>query len=113
MDFVEKAKEIFGKGAEASKKAVSKAGNSIQEFSDKSVLKLDIKKLQSERKDVCSELGCYIYETLVTADDGKYKISIDTDEKLDSLALKIKNIDIKIAEKEEALSKFQEKSDSE
>ncbi len=104
MDFVEKAKELFGKGTEVSKKAVKDAGNAIQEFSDKSVLKLEIKKLESNRKDTCSEFGEYTFGLFKDSDSVQ-----KSDEKIKAFLDKILEIDNNIAIKEKALSDLEEK----
>lgn len=101
MDFVEKAKEIFEKSAEASKKAVTKAGDAIQEFSDKSVLKLDIKKLQSEKKETCAELGNYVFKFFGDCDSLN-----KNDETVTNLLEKITTIEKEITRKEKILSEL-------
>ena len=99
MGFADNLREIFGKGAESTKNAVSKAGSAIQDFSDKSVLKFDIKKLESERKGIFSELGEYVAQVLVSSE----AVS-KSDEKVESYLLQISKVNEKIETKEKALS---------
>jgi len=106
MEFVDKVKDLFGKSAESTKQAVNKAGSAIQDFSDKSVLKFDIKKLEGDRKSVCSELGEYVFDSLSTSDSVN-----KTDEKVSEIISRICQIDEKIAEKEKALAEFSPKDE--
>ena len=55
----EKAKDVMDKVVVSSKDAFSKAGNAIQKFGDKSVLKIEIMQLKSKRKNAVSKLGVY------------------------------------------------------
>lgn len=52
-----KVKEIGKKVAEVSKSAFDKASDKVQDFTDKSILKIDIKKLQSKQSDLYKNLG--------------------------------------------------------
>ena len=51
----EKAKDVMDKVVVSSKDAFSKAGNAIQKFGDKSVLKIEIMQLKSKRKNAYSK----------------------------------------------------------
>ncbi len=57
MDFDRKLRDILEKGAKASKTAFEKAGDAVQEFSDKSVVRLERKQLESRRNTKYTELG--------------------------------------------------------
>ena len=48
-DLESKFKEIGKKVAEVSKSAFDKASDKVQDFTDKSILKIDIKKLQTKK----------------------------------------------------------------
>ena len=52
-----KVKENGKKVAEVSKSAFDKASDKVQDFTDKSILKIDIKKLQSKQSDLYKNLG--------------------------------------------------------
>ena len=108
MDFKEKAKELLGKGARASKEAFNKAGNAIQDFSDKSVLKIDIKKLENEKEAVYSELGEYAASVFKENDSLS-----GNDEKVGGLLQKLSELEEKISGKKKELSEFDEKESEE
>ena len=52
-----KVKEIGKKVAEVSKSAFDKASDKVQDFTDKSILKIDIKKLQVKQNELYKNLG--------------------------------------------------------
>ncbi|MCR4736066.1 MAG: hypothetical protein K5829_13800 [Treponema sp.] len=61
-------KNVISKSAEVSKDVFSKAGDAVQNFSDKSVLKFEIKQLDSKRNKMYTELGKIISELYNTKD---------------------------------------------
>lgn len=75
--FMEKAKKLFDRGIVASKKALGVAGEAVQDFSDKSVVTIEKKQLESKIKKQQAELGEYAAGVLakkgakLTADDAK------------------------------------------
>lgn len=99
MSFADNLRDIFGKGAESTMNAVNKASSKIQDFSDKSVLKFDIKKLESEKKAVFAELGEYTALFLNNSESLS-----KTDEKVSDCLSRIAQIEEKIELKEKALS---------
>ena len=44
-----KVKELFSRGTQASREALEKAGDKVQDFTDKSVTKIEIHKLETKR----------------------------------------------------------------
>lgn len=52
-----KLKGWFSKGAQVSKEAFEKAGNKVQEFSDKSVIRIEKKQLESKLDNKYKEIG--------------------------------------------------------
>lgn len=56
-DLETKFKEIGKKVAEVSKSAFDKASDKVQDFTDKSILKIDIKKLQSKKDELYKNFG--------------------------------------------------------
>ena len=44
-----KVKDLFTRGTQASKEALEKAGDKVQDFTDKSVTKIEIHKLETKR----------------------------------------------------------------
>ena len=55
MAFVDKMKDFFDKSVEASKSAFEKAGDAVQDFGDKSVAKIEIKKLEAKLEKQMAE----------------------------------------------------------
>ena len=53
----EKLKSGMGKFVESSKKALSQAGSAVQDFSDKSVIRIEKKQLESKRDEQYKKLG--------------------------------------------------------
>lgn len=76
MAFIDKMKEYLDKGVEVSKEALSKAGDAVQDFSDKSVTKIETHQLVSRQNKEYRALGqavCRFFEDnpsgSLTADD--------------------------------------------
>lgn len=100
MDIFEKLKDMMGKGATASKNAFEKAGSAVQDFSDKSVLKIEIKQLESKRNQDYTKLGTFAANAFLSGADS---VSVSTDE-VKEIIEDIKSIDAEIEKKQEALS---------
>mgnify|MGYP007101830186 CR=1 FL=1 len=62
----ETLKGVISKSAEVSKDVFTKAGGAVQNFSDKSVLKFEIKQLKEKRKNLYTDLGQRMSELLLT-----------------------------------------------
>ncbi|MBR1638568.1 MAG: hypothetical protein IJ688_04195 [Treponema sp.] len=60
-----KIKELFSRGAKASKDVLDKAGEKVQDFSDKSVKKIEKHQLESKRDCKYEELGMKISQMLM------------------------------------------------
>lgn len=60
----QKLKGWFTKGAQASKEAFEKAGDKVQEFSDKSVVRLEKKQLEGKLDAKYKEIGEKIVQLL-------------------------------------------------
>lgn len=98
-EFTSKVKDFFNKGAKASKEAFEKAGDRVQEFSDKSVIRLEKKQLESKLDAKYAEIGKLILES-----GASVSFSSDGDtEKYSELVQASKNLKENIAEKEESL----------
>lgn len=100
MDFVEWVKGFFGKSAVVSRKAVKKAGNAIQDFSDKSVVKIEIKQFENKKKAKYSELGKYTAESFM---EGNKKTLKSTDETVVKILEEIQSYDKEIQKRQNAL----------
>lgn len=103
MDFVEKAKELFGKGAKASKEAMTKAGSAIQDFSDKSVVKLEIKQLENKMKAYYTDLGKLASDSFLASPEKTF--SMDSDG-VSEIMKEINNCRDEIQKRQKALEEF-------
>lgn len=56
-EFGNKVADLFSKGAKASKDAFEKAGDAVQDFTDKSITKIENKKIESKINNKYEELG--------------------------------------------------------
>lgn len=97
-----KLKEMFSKGAKASKEAFEKAGDKVQTFTDKSVVKLEKHQLETKRDCKYEELGLKLSQMLaegaVISSENKEDIEI-----LNNIQEEIINLSDKIREKEKLL----------
>jgi len=92
-----KVKSVFSKGVETSKEAFEKAGDKVQNFTDKSVTKIEIHKLETKRDCKYEEMGLKISQMLLegasitcsNADD--IRILNDLQEEIKKLDQEIKN----------------------
>ena len=60
-----KLKELFSRGSQVSKEAFEKAGDKVQDFTDKSVTKLEIHKLETKRDCKYEEMGLKLSQMLL------------------------------------------------
>lgn len=107
MDFIDKMKGYVDKGVSVSKEAFGKAGGAVQNFSDKSVVRIEIKQLETKRKVQLDSLGEKVYALF-----GKGKcteISADMPD-ISPLLADLKKIDRDISKRKKALE--DEKPDS-
>ena len=101
-EFGTKVKSLFSKGMESSKEALEKAGDKVQDFTDKSVTKIEIHKLETQRDCKYEEMGLKLSQMLLegasitcsNADDIKI---------LNDIQEEIKNISEEIHNKEKEL----------
>lgn len=97
-----KLKTMFTKGAAASKEAFEKAGDKVQNFTDKSVVKIEKKQLENKQEAKYAELGKLTYSAM----DKSANPTFETEEhknKLKVLQKEIKELAEQIKEKEELL----------
>ena len=64
-EFGTKVKSLFSKGMETSKEAFEKAGDKVQDFTDKSVTKIEIHKLETKRDCKYEEMGLKLSQMLL------------------------------------------------
>ena len=91
-----KVKELFSRGTEASKEALAKAGDKVQDFTDKSVTKIEIHKLETKRECKYEEMGLKLSQMLLQgasitcSNPDDIKILNDIQEEIKNLADQIK-----------------------
>ena len=59
---VEASKTAFDKGMEASKTALNKASNAVQDFSDKSVVRIEKHQFETKKEEQLLALGKKVFE---------------------------------------------------
>ena len=101
MDIVEKVKDGAGKVAKSTKSAFDKAGNAVQKFSDKTVLRLEIKKLEKQKKEIYLKMGCEIAKLFL--ESKRKTVSVES-EPVKSYLKSLQDCDLEIADKEKELS---------
>ena len=103
-DLESKFKEIGKKVAEVSKSAFDKASDKVQDFTDKSILKIDIKKLQSKKDELYKNFGERISKLLCDGTLKEFAIeSQEEKEKLISIQNEILDLEKQIQQKQSEL----------
>ena len=96
-EFGNKVKSIFSKGVESSKEVLEKAGDKVQDFTDKSVTKIEIHKLETKRDCKYEEMGLKLSQMLlqgasITCENVEdIKILTDIQEEIKNLSEEIRN----------------------
>ncbi len=105
MDFNELKEKVKG-GAEkifsSSKKALGKAGTAVQEFSDKSVIKIEKHQFETKKNEQFEKLGKLAFEKFKDNDSAVLSASEET---VVAIREEIANLDKEIAKREELLKK--------
>ena len=95
-DLGNKVKALFSKGVESSKEALEKAGDKVQDFTDKSVTRIEIHKLETKRDCKYEEMGLKLSQMLLegasitSSNPEDIKILNDIQEDIKQLAEQIK-----------------------
>lgn len=97
--FFDKVKRTFDRGIRASKKALGVAGDAVQDFGDKSVLRIEKMQLETKQKKQFEMLGEYIYKNF----SSKNSSIKSGDEKIAVFIKEIKRLDEEIKIREEGL----------
>lgn len=101
-EMVNKAKKMFSKGAKASKNAFLKAGDKVQDFTDKSVIKLEKHQLETKRDCKYEEMGLKLSQLLL--EGATINTSSEEDKKIIAdIQDEILNLSEQIADKEKLL----------
>lgn len=92
-----KVKEMFSRGTKASKEALEKAGDKVQDFTDKSVTRIEIHKIETKRDCKYEEMGLKISQMLLegasitSSNPDDIRILNDIQEEIKNLSEQIKN----------------------
>lgn len=97
--FFDKVKKTFDRGINASKKALGVAGDAVQDFSDKSVLRIEKMQLETKQKKQFEMLGEYAYRIL-SSKNSSLKAS---DDKVSNIMKEIKRLASEIKIREDGL----------
>ena len=101
-EFGNKVKSLFSKGVESSREVLEKAGDKVQDFTDKSVTKIEIHKLETKRDCKYEEMGLKLSQMLL--EGASITCSNPEDIKiLNDIQEEIKNLAEQISEKEKEL----------
>lgn len=96
----EVSKDVFSKGMDLSKKALSKAGDAVQDFGDKSVIRMERHQAEQRRHELVKELGGVAVDCFVK--DAKDALNA-SDEKVAAIVKEIVRLDAEIARRNEIL----------
>ena len=102
---VEVSKNAFDKGVEASKSALNKASNVVQDFSDKSVVRIERRQFETKRDEQFAELGKRVAAKIINEQEQAVRAD---DSEIVGIIEEIKRCEGEIAKREEALVTKQE-----
>ena len=106
MTFVEKMKEMLDQGVAASKDFAGKASAKAQDLSERGVLMLEIRQLESQAQKLIGQLGTEVYQAF--AERGEESISAESESVkpiLAEIAVARESIEKKEAELQERKAK--------
>jgi TolA-binding protein len=115
-----KLKNFISKSSDVTKSAFSKASNAVQKFSDKSVLKIEIKQMESKKEKLFTKIGKHLSSVLSNENVDLMNLQNSNDEKITTLVEEIKTfqaeivqLNLDIEKNKEELKKAQEKESAE
>lgn len=110
-----KLKNFISKSSDVTKSAFSKASNAVQKFSDKSVLKIEIKQMESKKEKLFTKIGKHLSSVLAHENVDLMNLQNSNDEKITTLIEEIKTfqaeivqLNLDIEKNKEELKKSQE-----
>lgn len=110
-----KLKNFISKSSDVTKSAFSKASNAVQKFSDKSVLKIEIKQMESKKEKLFTKIGKHLSSVLSNENVDLMNLQNSNDEKISTLIEEIKTfqaeivqLNLDIEKNKEELKKAQE-----
>ena len=107
MEFTElesKVKAWFSRSAKASKEAFEKAGGKVQDFTDRSVLKVEKRQLETKRESYYNTLGKRLYQLF---SNNEIELTIQDEEnknELNDIKKEIDSLTQQIEEKEREIN---------
>lgn len=101
-ELVTKVKSFLTKGAADAKTAFEKAGDKVQKFSDKSVVRIEKKQIETKRDGKYKILGEKISQFII---DKKLEIPEAISVEVEAIQKEIEELSSQIKEKEELLAK--------
>lgn len=110
-----KLKNFISKSSDVTKSAFTKASNAVQKFSDKSVLKIEIKQMESKKEKLFTKIGKHLSSVLSNENVDLMNLQNLNDEKISTLVEEIKTfqaeivqLNLDIEKNKEELKKAQE-----
>ncbi|HAH63630.1 MAG TPA: hypothetical protein DCL73_16215, partial [Treponema sp.] len=95
------SKNAIDKGVEVSKKALNKAGAAVQDFSDKSVVRIEKHQFETKREEQLKALGKLVADKIITGGQSSFSAE---DSDISVVITEIKHLDEEIAKREAILS---------
>lgn len=93
-----KLKNFISKSSDVTKSAFSKASNAVQKFSDKSVLKIEIKQMESKKEKLFTKIGKHLSSVLSNENVDLMNLQNSNDEKISTLVEEIKTFQAEIVQ---------------
>ena len=93
-----KLKNFISKSSDVTKSAFSKASNAVQKFSDKSVLKIEIKQMESKKEKLFTKIGKHLSSVLSNENVDLMNLQNSNDEKITTLIEEIKTFQAEIVQ---------------
>ena len=93
-----KLKNFISKSSDVTKSAFSKASNAVQKFSDKSVLKIEIKQMESKKEKLFTKIGKHLSSVLSNENVDLMNLKNSNDEKISTLVEEIKTFQAEIVQ---------------
>lgn len=109
MAFIDKMKEYLDKGVEVSKEALTKAGDVVQDLSDKGVTKIEAHQLVSRQNKEYRALGQAVRQFFEDNPSGSLTAQ---DSRIAGIITEIQRLDKEIDLREESLKSGGDKADS-
>ncbi|MCK9171389.1 MAG: hypothetical protein M0P01_13330 [Treponema sp.] len=95
------SKNALDKGVEVSKKALDKAGAAVQDFSDKSVVRIEKHQFETKREEKIKDLGKLVADKII----GEKQVSVSAeDSDVSALISGIKHLNDEITKREAVLA---------